>query len=333
MIAAALLSWVYAAAAEAAEERGELVLQPRIRLTNPAARDQDDMVFCVDRQDAARSAVIVSDKEANHLFVYDLQGQVLQQLPLQHPGNVDLREGFVWGGAARTIVVVNERDTQRLAVLAWDPALRSLQRIDDGNVATGENYGGTLFHHRPTGRFFFVYTSKTAGVHQVELVEEPAGVIRGREVRMWPLRMCEGAVADDATGQIYVSVEQEGVYRLDGDPHSTAEPRLCIRLGQHGLVGDVEGLALARVTPERAFLIISDQGPSRFRVYEVAEEARYKGSFTVADACHTDGIDVTLAPLGPELPAGAFACHTDLDDGRTVLVCPAIDLLQAISCW
>ena len=42
---------------------------------------------------------IASDKQAGKLFVYDLDGTLIQAVAVKHPGNIDLRYGFPLGGA------------------------------------------------------------------------------------------------------------------------------------------------------------------------------------------------------------------------------------------
>src|SRR5262245_22812927 len=59
--------------------------------TAPQSRDQDDMCVWVHPADASQSTIITSDKKAKKLFVYDLEGKVIQTIPARHPGNVDVR--------------------------------------------------------------------------------------------------------------------------------------------------------------------------------------------------------------------------------------------------
>lgn len=66
-------------------------VRPAAVCLDPAAIDQDDMCLWVHPSDPALSTVIVADKKAYKLFVYDLQGTTLQALDVPKPGNIDLR--------------------------------------------------------------------------------------------------------------------------------------------------------------------------------------------------------------------------------------------------
>jgi 3-phytase len=299
-------------------------------LTNPAAKDQDDMAFWIDQTDSSRSTVITSDKEAGKLFVYDLLGRPLQSVDLQHPGNVDVRQDVAWRDGQKSIVCVNERGPSSLAVFEVDALSRRLTRVDDQEIDTAENYGGALLYLRGDNRVFSLCTSKASGVQQIELIYTNRRRVRGNVVRHWPLGTSEGAVADDRTGQAYISVEQEGIYGINAVPGNLDEPQLVIPLGKGGLVGDAEGIALVRGDDRRSYLIVSDQGASTFRIYRRENGYAPVGSFSVDGALNSDGIATTQVPLGSIFPSGAFACHSDADGGKTVLLSDAASVWQLI---
>ena len=52
--------------------------------------------------------------------------------------------------------------------------------------------------------------------------------MRGNRVRKWSLGKCEGAVSDDSTGTVYVSVEREGIYAFN--PLGETQPQLVVQL-------------------------------------------------------------------------------------------------------
>jgi 3-phytase len=304
-----------------------------LQLTNPEAVDQDDMCFWTHPTDASQSLVIVSDKSAGSIFVYDASGELLQSVPVPQPGNIDLRLGFRLGDQPVSLIAVNERQSQTLLLFRWDEGERRLIRVDDGRIATGENYGGTLLHLAGVNRWFFVVTSKENGVKQYELMDNGQGRVAGRELRCWPLPMCEGAVADDQAGKIYVSVEAEGVFQLPGDPADATEPlRVISKSDEQDFVGDVEGITLLRTEPDAAFLLLSDQGASQFRLYQISEGRTFplRAIFAVERTQHTDGVDITLSPFGARFPHGVLACHSDVDDGRTVQLADAAAVLDLL---
>jgi 3-phytase len=288
------------------------VISPIRELRAQTAGDQDDMCVWVHPQDRSHSTVIVSDKEAGRLFVYDLSGRLLQELLAQKPGNIDIRSGFPLAGSPVDIVVVNQRegaDGFKLLVYKVNRQTRLLERVDD-DIRTGDNYGGCLFHNRKAGRFYFVCTSESGTVEQYQLDGSDIGKVTGKKVRSWPLGKCEGAVADDETGRIFISEESRGIWKLGGEPEDPAPGKLILKIGDHGLEGDLEGLAIGRRGDGNDFLIVSDQGRSRFVLFELAGEHRLLGEFSIAGARDTDGIELVLGDLGPSFPGGLFACHT-----------------------
>jgi 3-phytase len=295
---------------------------PTVRLADPAIGDQDDMCVWVHPADPAKSVVVTSDKAANRLFVYDLDGKTIQSVGVKHPGNIDSRTGFPLAGGRVDIVAVNLRDEKRLAVFKVGPESRKLSRIDDGAIDTGENYGGCLYKSEKTGKFFAVITSYSGAVTQFEL-SDGGGKVRGKKVRAWKVGgVCEGAVADDRAGKVYISEESKGVWELGGEPDDPAPGSLAIKVGENGLKGDVEGLAIFSRPEGAGYLLVSDQGKNRVRVYRREGKHEYVGAFGVAGMGEPDGIEVVSAGLGPKFPNGLFLCHTGSKSPCPVLLTP-----------
>jgi len=217
-------------------------------------------------------------------------------------------------------VVVNQRTGGfKLVVFRVDAKSRKLERIDDG-CKTDPNYGGCLYHSVKTGKLFFVCTSDTGTVGQYELKGNGRNQITATKVRDLSVGKCEGAVADDETGMLYIAEEKKGVWKFAAEPDSSVTGTLIASVGEHGLKGDVEGLAIYP-SNDRGYLLVSDQGRSRFMAYERESPHRFLGEFSVEGATHSDGIDVSSANLGSTFPDGLFACHTD-QSPRAVLVSP-----------
>jgi 3-phytase len=261
--------------------------------------------------DGGQSVVIASDKKANRLFVYDLDGKVVHSVAARHPGNIDVRYGFPLNGARVDIVALNQRDDPRVLVYKIDPATRRLERIDNDAITTSENYGGTLFRSPKTGQFYFFTTSKMSDIEQYELADDGAGKVAGKKVRSWRISKSESAVADDEAGAVYFGEEERGIWRVGGEPDDPTPGELVIQRGEHGLDGDVEGLALYTLPGGDGYLIVSNQKDSNFKVYRRGRDHAYLGTFAVEGVKATDGIEVCNAALGPRFPNGLFACHSD----------------------
>jgi 3-phytase len=283
---------------------------PKLKCADQAASDQDDMAVWLHPTDPGQSTIIASDKAADKLFVYDLAGKTLQTIATKHPGNIDVRYGFPLGKEKVDIVAFNQRTGYQIMVYRVDPATRRLERIDDNSITTGECYGGTLYVSPRTGKFFFFTTGKKNGMEQYELFEDGAGKVKGKKVRAWPLGYSEAAVGDDETGKIYIGEEQKGVWEVGGEPDDPAPGKLVIKLGEHGLAGDVEGLAIYYLPGGKGYLLVSNQGKDNFKVYRREGDHAFLGTFAIQGARDSDGLDVTNANLGPAFPHGFFACHT-----------------------
>ena len=293
------------------------VVSPVATLVNADCADQDDMCFWLHPQDLAKSTVIVSDKEAKSLFVYDLQGHTLQTIACPKPGNIDIRYDFLLGGERVDIVALNDRKTRKIRIYRVDRATRLLSRVDDDNILTDQNYGFSLYRSPVSGRFYaFTGPELETVVKQWELVDNGRGRISG----VGPLRemsvggVVEGMVADDETGMIYMSQESGGVWKYSAEPTGDASGSRIVTAGEHGLIPDVEGITLYYRAGGAGYLIVSSQGSDDFKVYDRRPPHAYIGTFAVKGALRTDGCDVINLPLGASLPGGAFVCHNGSDE-------------------
>lgn len=308
--------------ATAGSSKERAAASPTLQLKSELSEDQDDMCVWVHPEDAALSTIITADKAANRLFVYDLQGTVLQTIDLPEPGNIDVRDNVLLGGRASSLVVVNQRDVKlRLRVFRVDLATRKLEGVDDGEITTEANYGGCLYHSRHSGKLYFISTTKKSGIQQYELFDNGSGQIAGKLVRSWKLGKSEGAVADDETGLVYIGEEERGIWKLGAEPNSPTPGELVIKIADSDLAGDIEGLALTTDPTGRRLLVLSDQGRNVFVVLDRDHGYSVIGTFRCAGAESTDGIEIVSQPLGPNFPNGLFCCHTDVN-GRPTLVAP-----------
>jgi len=298
-----------------------------VTLVNPAALDQDDVCIWRDSDDPARSLAITSDKAAGRIFVYDLNGRLLQQLSVPKPGNIDIRQQVRLGRRCWDLVAVNQRaDEPCLRFFQVDHATRRLVPLS-GQISTGANYGGCLFHDRAARRLYFIATAADGHCRQFEiLTDRPAGVT-GRLVREWQIGKCEGAAAIDERGALFITEEQRGIWRLGARPDDATPGKLISLVGQHGLTGDLEGIAAAK---KRNLLVASDQGRGKFVVFDLSGEGRYMGEFSVPGVNETDGVEIVDAPLGESFPEGLFACHNGAVKPCPILLVPLGEALLQV---
>ncbi|MCE5279850.1 MAG: phytase [Planctomycetaceae bacterium] len=308
-------------------------VKPLMTLKGDGVFDQDDMCFWRDAKDASKSLIITSDKYANKVFVYDMEGKLLQSIDAPFPGNIDSRTGFPLGGQKVDIIVHNQRQNKnfKLRVYKVDPDKRQLVRIDDENINTGDNYGGTLYHSRKSGKFYFFTTSKKSTVEQHELFDDGKGKVTHKHVRNLRAGFAEGAVADDANGTLFVANERQGIFYYDAEPDGAKDIKVAAKTGVNGLKPDVEGLTIYPTSETEGYLIASSQGSNTFNVFDRKPPYAYVGTFSVAGVTETDGIDCIAGDMGPRFPKGIFICHT----GRDRKICPNVlaswaDVLKAL---
>ena len=267
------------------------------------------------------STIIAAEKAADFVVVYDLSGNVLQAIQLarndagsEQAGNIDLRYGVALGDEIVDVVALNQRaPSQRkgMRIYKIDPGTRLLTRIDNGLVMEHSNYGMCLYKSRVSGKFYYFATAKAHDVEQYELVDNGQGQLVPVFVRRWDQKKCEGAVADDELGYVYICEESSGVWRYDAEPGASTEGTLVVETGsEEGFEKDTEGVTIYHA-PDGGYLIVSSQGSNSFFVYDRLPPHAFVKAFSLEGVKGTDGIDVTNVNLGSDFPSGLFVCHSD----------------------
>lgn len=305
---------------------------PKLELQASGSSDQDDMCIWLHPTDLSQSTIITSDKGANKLFVYDLNGNSIQSVATPgQPGNIDIRYNFILSGEPVDIVGFNDRSNKRIVLYKVHHATRQLSMVgnfDAGNWPS-ELYGFCLYRSPNTGKYYAFGSGTNSQMRQWELVDNGDGTIGGIQKRTWfnaPNGQTEGNVADDETGKLYAASEKYGVYKYDADPNDpNPVGELIAPVGSHGLTEDVEGVTIYYAANGEGYLIVSSQGSGDFKVYERKPPHHFVKTFDVVNSDDTDGIDVINLNLGPAFPAGIFTAHTDRGS-RPVLVCDYRDL-------
>jgi 3-phytase len=285
----------------------------------------DDPAIWVDVRNPGHSAVIGNDK-GGALEVYDLAGQRLQRISEGFFGNVDVQQGFVTGTGTADLAVVYRAG---LRVYRIDPSTRQLSNITDasnGSVPTPAGGEGLCLYKSPTSGVLYAFSNNPDGrVSQFALTDNDGdGLVEGAQVRSWDVGSeIEACVADNETGDVYISEEDVGIWRYGAEPtdSTTARTQVDELIGAGGhLRNDVEGLTLVYQAGGQGYLLASAQGGSDDNFY-AAYERQGSNAFlrtfrivdgTATDGCsHTDGIAAVAANLGPSFPRGVFICQDD----------------------
>jgi len=312
--------------ASAAESRPVITVQPAVE-TAPVASfgdAADDPAIWVHPRDPMKSLVIGTDKKLG-LYVYDLEGRLLQTLADGRMNNVDLRDGFSYRGRAQALVAASNRTDKSIALYLLDPATRRLDRVGDP-VPTGfkDPYGLCMYAAPDGGGHYVIVNNADDGLFRQWRIRAEGERIVAELAREFLVgTQSEGCVADDEARRLYVAEEDGGFWRYGADPGDGDERFEIDRIdGPTGLKGDIEGVAIWHGQAGRGYLVLSNQGADNYAVYRREGDNAYVGTFNiVADPAlgidgvsETDGLEVASAALGPRFPDGLLV----VQDGRNL---------------
>ncbi|MDP3801768.1 phytase [Brevundimonas sp.] len=286
----------------------------------------DDPAIWANPSDPAASLIVATDKKSG-LYLYDMQGRVLQHLPDGKMNNVDLRSGFMLGGEPIVLVTASDRTRKAVAIYRLDTAGRRLIDISDGVQAAeqGDPYGQCMYRSAATGKTYVFINDSNGEMRQWELIDSGNGRVRIQRVRDFAFSsQAEGCVADDETGLLFVNEEDVALWRMSAEPDGGAAMQAVDRVEANPAIkDDLEGVGLYDLGGGRGYLVVSSQGNNTYAVYRREGDQAYLGSFAVAadgragvdGVSETDGLDVSSANLGPGFEHGALIAQ----DGRNVL--------------
>ena len=283
----------------------------------------DDPAIWVNRADPGASRILGTDKQAG-IYVYDLTGAVVQFLPVGRMNNVDVRQNVMTGAGPRDLAVASNRSTNTVGVFAIDA---SGQVTDASSYPAGEEpYGICAADGRSQGGdgLIVAVTYKTGAV-VLTRIEETGSTGPRRTATISLSSQVEGCVFDEAQNALFIGEEDVGLWRVDFDGTTPGAPVLIDRAGSgSGLVADVEGVGLWAGPDGGGYLVVSSQLANRYMVYERRAPNRLVGAFAIGPGAggvvdgvtHTDGLEVSSAPLGPGFPQGLMVVQDDRNDAQ-----------------
>lgn len=286
----------------------------------------DDPAIWQHPTDPSLSAVVGTDKKGG-LYVYDMQGRVIQDLRDGKMNNVDLRNHFMLGGRPVTLVTASNRTDKSIAIYTLDPTTRQLTNVADGVQPTelDDPYGQCMYRDPATGRTYVFINGDDTRKRQWELVDAGNGKVRAVFVRELTFAsQTEGCVADDETGALYVNEEDVGMWRARAAAEGGTEMTLVRAVADLPTTkDDYEGIGIYDLGGGRGYIVLSSQGNDTYAVFRREGEQEYLGSFAVAanpqagidGISETDGLDISSRNLGPGFEHGAMVAQ----DGRNVL--------------
>lgn len=286
----------------------------------------DDPCIWVNSEDSAQSLIIGTNKKFG-LEVYNLTGIRVASYPLGRVNNVDIRYNFLLNQEKVALVVATNRTHNSLTALKVN-SNGTLDLLSDSTLKSnvGEVYGFALGQPVNEEVLYAFIVSKTGQFEQWELYDEN-GVLGGKIVRSFSFDgICEGIVADDYTGMVYVNQEDTGIWKIAMDPTSNISPELIVKIEDvPNIVADLEGISIYYASETKGYLIASSQGNNSFAVFNREAPHAYLGSFVIDDkeqidgVQETDGLDVLNHNL-PGYPHGIFIAQDgyNMEKGQVV---------------
>ncbi len=310
---------------------GGLVISPRAKgVSQPVpVNEVDDGAIWIHPNEPEKSLLLLAN-ERRGLEVHHMNGLLLKHLDDGiHANNVDLVYEFPMSGGTVDLALASCLAPEFAGVKIWriDPAKRKLYDATAGTILKvfdgGPPLGLCTYHSRKTGKSFFFVTARSGQIEQYELAEAADGQISARRVRTFgrPTKV-EGCVADEERGVVYFAEEDTGVWRYPAEPDAPADGTCVVRVGENGLISDVEGLALYCTSDGRGYLIVVSQGPkggrSSLKVYERQGDNRFVLTIVPSpegfgELERASGLAVTNQPTIREFSQGVLAVNDHIN--------------------
>ncbi|MBN1116831.1 MAG: phytase [Bacteroidales bacterium] len=274
----------------------------------------DDPAIWVNKYAPERSLVIGTQKKAG-LYVYDLNGETKQFLPVGSINNVDLRDGFMFENREVCLVAGSNRSLNTISLFYIDPEKAVLSdSIANIKSDVDEVYGICMYRSTKTRKFFVMVNGKGGEIEQWEISSDNS-IIKAKMVREFTVEsQPEGMVADDVAGTIYLGVEEKGICKINAEPDYPVEPiwiESSFGINQY-IDYDIEGLTIYNGT-EKKYLLASIQGNFSYAVWEIGKDGTetYITSFVIWETNNfidgveeTDGLDVVSVSLNKQYQKG-----------------------------
>jgi 3-phytase len=284
------------------------VPQVDARSTEPTQQGGANRAIIVSTPDGP---VIAGTAELAGIELYDVSGARIGAVAAGEAASLDVRyDALALNGAPSTIIAV--ADSGGDALRFYTPRSRSL--VDIGARPVPMDFaleGVCLYRSAEDGSLYAFAVGDGGEVEQYLLFESAAGKVDARKVRRLNLpSTAEHCVADDRSGELYVSEEAVGIWRFTAEPETDVAPALidAARLGH--IAEEVGGLALFDGGPGARWLIASNSSAGQLLVYDRSKDDSLVGAVTV-------GRQAAVAE-----PGGLFATSeriTGLDGGALLV--------------
>jgi 3-phytase len=251
-----------------------------------------------------QNSLIVGTAELAGLESYDDTGKRTASIPAGEAVGVDVRYGALPGLAGTTPILL-AADATSNSLRFYRSQGGEITEISARPVPLGIAVeGACLYRSSQDGSLYAFALGDGGEIDQYLLFEPTAGRVDAKLMRrLHVASTVEHCVADDVTGQLYVSEQAVGIWRFDAEPETEVLPTLidAVRLGK--ISEEVGGLALYDGGDGAKWLIASNASAGQLFLYDHAKDDAFVGSVTVAAAGKAvgepGGLFATSAAVGP----------------------------------
>ncbi len=226
--------------------------------------------------------LLVGTAELAGLEIYDFAGKRIGSVSAGEAVGVDIRYGALpLNGRASTIIAV--ADAQAGALRFFQPSGVTLNEVSAATISLGFAVECVcLYHSAQDGTLYAFAVGDGGEVDQFMLYEAAPGRVGAKKVRRLNVPSpAEHCIADDRSGQIYVSEETVAVWRFTAEPETDVAPTLidAVRLGH--VSEELGGLAISDGGAAARWLFASDASAGRILVYDRDKDDAFVGAYAV----------------------------------------------------
>ena len=263
----------------------------------------DDIAIFIDT--ANDQQIIYGTNKQSGIVAYKNTGSILEDYPVGRINNVDLRQDIPWNNHMISILGGSNRTDNSIVLYRIDESYKLIPLHDDPIESSVDEVYGFCMYKDKEGQSYAFVVGKDGVVEQWEISpnydQAKATLVRTFDVG----GQCEGMVADDLTGDLYIGEEDVGVWKYHAKPDADETRISIVKIDElKNLKADVEGLTIYRsFDSDEALLIVSSQGNNSYALFDINSDHNYVGSFkiksngSIGGVSETDGIDVTAYPF------------------------------------
>ena len=279
----------------------------------------DDPAIWVHPTDTQKSLILGTNKKRG-LYVYNLQGEEVQELLVQRVNNVDVRQGFSHKGQPADIAAASQRDRNSIALFHINPKNGLLNTVNE--IKTGLDHVYGLCMYKGFNENIYVFINDQDGrFEQWQIVDSQTGW-QGKLVREFAVAsQPEGCTVDESQQRLFLGEENHALWTLGAEPNDSTTMVMISKVGDV-LTADIEGMEIY-TGKHKNWLVVSSQGNDSYVIFEANAPYTPIGEFRIGlnsdlnidGASETDGLTVSSANFGERFPDGLLV----VQDGRNFM--------------